>query len=153
MRLSAMFTKGSKWLRSQEAWSFTPQQSHYQQQVQDLLCASSFRTLIMKLMFQHPSGKGKCIWGAMLVVWAAFFFLFSGNLIPSSCSFKITSQNYCPFLWRAETWTELSTKTCTWMRNISLNQAIVLVGVFFWAERVSVFGRFFFPSEINCRYV
>lgn len=70
---SAVFTKGSKWLRSQEVWSFTPQQSCYQQQVQDLLCASSFYTLIMKLMFQHPSGKGKYIWGSVLVIWAALF--------------------------------------------------------------------------------
>lgn len=37
------------------------------------LRAYSSLTLMMKLMFQHPSGKGKYIWGSVLVVWAALF--------------------------------------------------------------------------------
>lgn len=36
-------------------------------EAQDLLCLSSFYTLIMKLMFRHPSGKEKHIRGSVLV--------------------------------------------------------------------------------------
>lgn len=36
-------------------------------EAQDLLCPSSFHTLIMKLMFWHPSVKEKHIRGSVLV--------------------------------------------------------------------------------------
>lgn len=38
------------------------------------------------------------------------------------------------------------------MRNIALNQGVVLVGAFLEQEGF-LFGEIFFPTEINCRYV
>lgn len=100
MRPSAMFTKGSKWLRILELWHFTA--TMLPAEVQDLLCPSSFHTLIMKLMFQHPSGKKKTYQRVCVGNLSCPIFLSSGNFISSSCSFKITPWNYCPFLCRAE---------------------------------------------------
>lgn len=75
-------------------------------------------------------------------------FLFSGNFISSSCSFKITPTMKLLSIsvqsW--ETCTELSTKPWMWMRHMALNQAVVLFGSFLSWKGFCVW-KIFFPLE------
>lgn len=119
-------------------------------EVQDLLCPSSFHTLIMKLLFRHPSGKQKhqkvCVGSLSCPI-----FLFSGNFISSSCSFKITAWNYCPFLCRAERPALNSQQKhgCGW--DMPLNQAVVLFGSFLGGKGFCVW-KIFSPTGRGCGY-